>query len=49
MSVEMPRVTINMSEEENQELEKLAKSEKRSKSKQLLYMMQFYIDNYKKP
>lgn len=41
----MPRKTISMSKQVNDELDKLAKGEHRSVSQQIVHMMEFYIEN----
>ena len=42
---DMPRKTISMNKQESDQLDTMAKKEHRSVSKQIVHMMEFYIEN----
>lgn len=45
MTNKVTRMTISLTKEETTQLKKLAKEEKRPYSRQIAYMMDFYIKN----
>jgi hypothetical protein len=45
MANNVTRMTISLTKEETSQLKKIAKDEKRPYSKQIVYMMDFYMNN----
>jgi hypothetical protein len=45
MANQISRMTISLTKEERAQLKKIAKEEKRPYSRQVIYMMEFYIKN----
>lgn len=44
----MPKMTISLSREDEKKLKELSKKERRPYSNQIVYMMEFYIENKNK-
>jgi len=45
MNDKMPRMTISLTREDEKKLRELSKKEHRPYSNQIVYMMEFYIEN----